>query len=282
MVMRRALRPIVFLAISACFVLAGGAVSTAWGAAKTAAPATPTAKVDLNTASVEQLEELPGIGEAYAKKIVEGRPYKTVKDLKRSGIPASKLEKLVPLVCVKAVPSKAAKVARTAGGAASTAGEPTTKMEKPAAAGEKPAAIVDLNTASQQQLEDLPGIGPAYAKKIIEGRPYKSVADLTKSGIPEYRLKKVLPLVTVNIAEPAVHPSRETARVARRSTTSSGNLAGAATAQTPPAKGMVWVNTASKVYHAEGSRWYGKTKAGKWMTEEDAIKEGDRAAKEKD
>ena len=44
--------------------------------------------------------------------------------------------------------------------------------------------------------------------------------------------------------------------------------------------GMVWVNTSSHVYHKEGSRFYGKTKHGKYMTEADAIKEGDHAAKE--
>ncbi|HXX41397.1 MAG TPA: hypothetical protein VEI58_03935 [Chthoniobacterales bacterium] len=44
--------------------------------------------------------------------------------------------------------------------------------------------------------------------------------------------------------------------------------------------GMVWVNTESHVYHHEGSRWYGRTKKGKYMSEADAIKEGDHADKE--
>lgn len=44
------------------------------------------------------------------------------------------------------------------------------------------------------------------------------------------------------------------------------------------AKGLVWVNTSSKVYHKEGE-FYGKTKQGKFMTEADAIKGGNRAAK---
>jgi hypothetical protein len=43
--------------------------------------------------------------------------------------------------------------------------------------------------------------------------------------------------------------------------------------------GQVWVNTDSHVYHKAGSRYYGKTKQGKYMSEADAIKEGDHAAK---
>jgi hypothetical protein len=46
-----------------------------------------------------------------------------------------------------------------------------------------------------------------------------------------------------------------------------------------PGNGQVWVNTDSHVYHKAGSRYYGKTKQGKYMNEADAIKEGDHAAK---
>jgi hypothetical protein len=43
--------------------------------------------------------------------------------------------------------------------------------------------------------------------------------------------------------------------------------------------GQVWVNSKAHVYHKEGSRFYGKTKHVKYMSEQDAIKEGDHAAK---
>jgi hypothetical protein len=43
--------------------------------------------------------------------------------------------------------------------------------------------------------------------------------------------------------------------------------------------GLVWVNTETHVYHREGSRFYGTTKKGKYMTEADAMKEGNKAAK---
>ena len=58
--------------------------------------------------------------------------------------------------------------------------------------------------------------------------------------------------------------------------------ASAEVASNPPAPGgghgLVWVNTETHVYHREGSRFYGTTKKGKYMTEADAIKEGNKAA----
>jgi hypothetical protein len=41
---------------------------------------------------------------------------------------------------------------------------------------------------------------------------------------------------------------------------------------------LVWVNTQTHIYHKEGSRFYGKTKEGKYMTEDEAQKEVNRAA----
>jgi hypothetical protein len=61
-----------------------------------------------------------------------------------------------------------------------------------------------------------------------------------------------------------------------------GTSAQAATATKAPAPGgghgLVWVNSETHVYHKEGSRFYGTTKKGKYMTEAEAMKEGARAA----
>src|SRR3977135_4351587 len=46
-----------------------------------------------------------------------------------------------------------------------------------------------------------------------------------------------------------------------------------------PGAGQVWVNTENHTYHKPGSQWYGKTKQGKYVSEQEAIKEGDHSAK---
>lgn len=259
------------LLVVCCLALAPLA-AFAQGAAKAAAD--PNAKVDINNASLTQLESLPGVGAATAKKIVAGRPYAAVGDLAKAGVSAKTIAAITPRVTVG--PAAAAP-------APASAAKSGTKTARKPAATAAPTTPVNLNTATQTELEALPGVGAATAKKIIAARPYATVGDLSKAGVSAKEITKITPLVTVDkgtapAAAPAAAPAPAASASSTKPTTTKPEET-LGTPQQPPVKGMVWVNLSTKVYHKEGDRYYGNTKNGKWMTEADAIKAGYRAAK---
>jgi len=167
-------------------------------------------------------------------------------------------------------------------------------------------AKVDLNTASLAALEKLPGVDQMTAKRIIAHRPYSSVADLSKSGLPTVTIERITPNVKVGPlgtaaaatakgadkaatgvekgvdaaakgVEKGVDAAAKGVQKGAEATASAAStvdrtLTGAA--RVPPKRGMVWVDTDTKIYHKSGDPLYGATKKGKWFTEKDAIKRG--------
>jgi competence protein ComEA len=109
----------------------------------------------------------------------------------------------------------------------------TTDTAKAKAKGDaKAKGLLDLNKASAEEMADtLPGVGPATAKKIVDGRPYTSVDDLAKAGVSAKVIDGIRPLVAVGTAAaPAEKPKGKTAKAAAK----------------PAAGKLVNLNTAAK------------------------------------
>ena len=180
--------------------------------------------VDLNKASEKELEALKGVGPATAKKIIENRPYKSVDELSKAGVPAKTIQDLKPFVTVGPAAPKPAKKVEKAAVKSAEVTEKAAKTEKTKPAKEKAASAekakapaaekakaaekaapklapgqkVNINTATKEQLEALPEIGPAKAQAIIEGRPFQKPEDIMKvKGIKEKSFNKLKEFITV-------------------------------------------------------------------------------------
>ena len=184
----------IVLMISVMFVVGMG-IMPVQAAKKADVPKSIAPLVDINSATQKELEDVKGVGPATAKKIIAGRPYKSVDELSKAGLKPKAIEALKPFVSVGTAP--AAPVAASAAKAATKAAAPvsaaatdvtgaakevktTTKSASASAAKLAPGTKININTADQATLEKLPEIGPVKAKAIIDGRPYKTVEDVMK------------------------------------------------------------------------------------------------------
>ena len=151
---------------------------------------------------------------------------------------------------------------------------------------------------SETAASPAPGESPAGAPKAKRGRKKAEAATATSPAASPAMSPAAAPKTkgSRKKAEAAMSPSPSPAKFSLgdlfkpKSSAASPAAAtapvtknrGTEAAANPPAPGgghgLVWVNTDSHVYHREGSRFYGTTKKGKYMTEAEAVKEGDRAA----
>jgi DNA uptake protein ComE-like DNA-binding protein len=151
-------------------------------ASLTAGPAAAQAPqpsiLDLNTATREQLIAFPGIGAAYADKIIEGRPFK-----QRSELVGRKIMPSNAYLSIKKWLVPTSENAKAEAEAAKNVPPPPMFDDK---------GRINLNVASREQLLTIEGVENMWADKILMGRPFKDLNDMIKRiNIPAEQAKRI-------------------------------------------------------------------------------------------
>jgi competence protein ComEA len=231
-------------------------------------------KTNLNTASADELNRLPGIGPSTAQKIIDYRkengPFQSIEDIvKVPRIGAKLLDKIRDQITVGA-PEPAPAASPVAGASEPAAGDGQLEPESPDQAGfdqagsdqagsdqsepEKPKPAltgpVNINTAGADQLELLPRVGPAMAKAIVEYRtqngPFRSVDDLDKvPRIGRKTVDRLRSLITVGAASEAAAAAPAIPRAAEPQAPSSSSHRGSSKKELAPGE-TIDINEASE------------------------------------
>lgn len=168
------------------------------GARPTEALPPAHARLDLNAANRAELAQIPGIGSEKAKAIDEHRlskgKFQTVDELRDvKGFGDKTVDKVRPYLRVDHA---------TAPPLNTSAGELEPKPAPARSTGVKKLQPgdppINVNAATLQELEQLPGVGPVTANNILAARPFNSVNDLDRvKGIGPKTLEKLRPFVVV-------------------------------------------------------------------------------------
>lgn len=157
--------------------------------------------LDLNTATVEELCSINGIGEVTAEKITAyavNVGFVTVDELANiDGVGEKKAELLKKYVTVKKKEEKSEKAAALT---AENTSEQVTEQTASEAAASQLSKLININTASKEELMELDGVGEIIAERIIEyrsNRTFENVEELTNvKGIGEKKMESIRPYVT--------------------------------------------------------------------------------------
>lgn len=136
-------------------------------------------KIDLNTASNEQLELLQGMNSKTVQKLIALRPLMSWGDLRNLGLSKTDFDELRKNTFISKVTQK-------------------TNDTKQQITNNKTNTKININTATREELISLPGIGEKTANKIISARPFKTIDDLKRIPGMKNRLKKFSELITTN------------------------------------------------------------------------------------
>jgi competence protein ComEA len=165
-----------------------------------ARPLGPEEKVDLNRGTVEELDRLPRVGPALARRIVADRaangPFRSLGELTRvTGVGPRLLHELETHVTFDGVPPLVSRPLPRPGAAG-----PATPAR--GAANQGCPERVEVNRATAAQLTCLPGVGPVLAERLVNERtvrgPFRDIGDLKRvPGLGAKRIARLADRVTI-------------------------------------------------------------------------------------
>jgi competence ComEA-like helix-hairpin-helix protein len=150
--------------------------------------------IEINSASLEDLTFITGIGPSLAERIIEHRPYCTLDELtKVPGIGEVTLTKIKDQGIAYVNPPESCFEKNNKGGSGSPSLPDDNQEENDNNNEEEEVEEnIEINSASLEDLQKITGIGPTYAERIIENRPYCTIDDLIiVQGIGETTLNNI-------------------------------------------------------------------------------------------